>query len=212
MNTTRATLACLAAVASLTFSGCGCDRELAYKDVQIQELERVNKELEALLAAKDAKMVREVIATAPANQPSRITDQQAVGPDVNVGDRNREIVFSIESSILFKPGSADLSPAAKSSINKVVAVIKEKYPNHYVRVEGHTDDQKISRSKDKWDDNWDLSGGRAQKVLHYLLERGIKESDLGFAGYAYVRPVNPGSGDAARSNNRRVEIVAIPKK
>jgi chemotaxis protein MotB len=211
MNTTRATLACLAAVASLTFSGCGCDRELAYKDVQIQELERVNKELEALLAAKDAKMVREVIASAPANQPSRITDQQAAGADVNVSDRNREIVFSIESSILFKAGSAELSPAAKSSINKVVAIIKEKYPNHYVRVEGHTDDQKISRTKDKWDDNWDLSGGRAQKVLHYLLERGIKESDLGFAGYAYVRPVSPGSAESSRMHNRRVEIVAIPK-
>ncbi len=212
MNTTRATLACLAAVASLTFSGCGCDRDLAYKDVQIQELERVNKELEALLAAKDAGIVRTVIAAAPAGQPSRITDQQAVGDGVNVGERNREIVFSIESSILFKPGSADLSPSAKSSINKVVAVIKEKYPNHFVRVEGHTDDQKISRSKDKWDDNWDLSGGRAQVVLHYLLERGMKESDLGFAGYSYVRPVSPGSAESNRMHNRRVEIVAIPKK
>lgn len=211
MNTTRATLACLAAVASLTFSGCGCDRELAYKDVQIQELERVNKELEAQLAAKDAAKVREVISNPSPNERPDDNMRRALGPDVNLSDRNREIVFGIESSILFKPGSADLSTSAKSSINKVVAIIKEKYPNHYVRVEGHTDDQKISRSKDKWADNWDLSGGRAQKVLHYLLERGIKESDLGFAGYSYVRPVSPGSAETSRSRNRRVEIVAIPK-
>ena len=46
MNTSRAVVACLVAVASLTLGGCGSDRELAYKDVQIQELERINKELE----------------------------------------------------------------------------------------------------------------------------------------------------------------------
>ena len=93
----------------------------------------------------------------------------------------------------------------------MVALIKQKYPGHYVRVEGHTDDQKISRSKDKWEDNWDLAGGRARVVLHYLLERGVAASDLGFAGYADQRPISPGSAEASRRQNRRVEIVVIPK-
>ena len=81
-----------------------------------------------------------------------------------------------------------------------------------MRVEGHTDDQKISRSKDKWDDNWDLSGGRSQKVLHYLLDHGIAASNLGFAGYADQRPLGPNSSEAARAKNRRVDIVVIPKR
>jgi chemotaxis protein MotB len=211
MNTSRAVVACLIAVASLTLAGCGCDRDLAHKDVQIKELERLNQELEALLAAKAATEVREVIATAPKGESDLDTTRRAAGSGVNVSDRDREVVFSIESSILFKAGSADLTPAAKESISRVVALIKQKYPNHYVRVEGHTDDQKISRSKDKWDDNWDLAGGRARKVLHFLLERGVAASDLGFAGYADQRPVAPGSNEASRKQNRRVEIVVIPK-
>jgi chemotaxis protein MotB len=211
MNTSRAVVACLVAVASLTLGGCGCDRDLAYKDVQIQELERINKELEEQLAAKASADVTRVITTAPANQRSEDTDQQAVGDKVKRSDRDREVIFSIESSILFKPGSAVLAAEAKESIARVVALIKQKYPNHYVRVEGHTDDQKISRSKDKWADNWDLAGGRAQVVLHYLLERGVNAKDLGFAGYAEQRPVTPGSSEAARKTNRRVEIVVIPK-
>ena len=211
MNTSRAVVATLVAVASLTFGGCGSDRELAYKDVQIQELERINKELEDQLARKAEGEVTRVIHDAPAGQAPLKTNQDAAGPNVDVHNRPHEVVFSIESSILFKPGSADLTPVAKESIARVVALIKQKYPNHYVRVEGHTDDQKISRSKDKWDDNWDLSGGRAQKVLHYLLERGIPSSELGFAGYADQRPVTPGSNEAARKQNRRVEIVVIPK-
>jgi chemotaxis protein MotB len=211
MNTSRAVVASLVAVASLTLGGCGCDRELAYKDVQIQELERINKELEDQLARKASEQVTKVINTAPAGENSLDTDKRAAGKGVNVSDRDREVVFSIESSILFKPGSAVLSAEAKESIARVVALIKQKYPNHYVRVEGHTDDQKVVRSKDKWADNWDLAGGRAQVVLHYLLERGIPARDLGFAGYAEQRPVAQGSAEAARKQNRRVEIVVIPK-
>ena len=211
MNTSRAVVACLVAVASLTLGGCGSDRELAYKDVQIQELERINKELEDQLAAKASRDVTTVINNAPAGQPSNVTDKNAAGAGVEVGSRDREIIFSIESSVLFKPGSADLTTTAKESIARVIALIKQKYPNHYVRVEGHTDDQKISRSKDKWEDNWDLAGGRAQKVLHYLLERGLPARDLGFAGYADQRPKTPGGSESARKENRRVEIVVIPK-
>ena len=211
MNTSRAVVACLVAVASLTLGGCGSDRELAYKDVQIQELERINKELEDQLAAKASADVTRVVNTAPAGQDSSVTDQKAVGSNVVVGGRPQEIIFSIESSVLFKPGSADLTTTAKESIARVIALIKQKYPNHYVRVEGHTDDQKISRSKDKWEDNWDLAGGRAQKVLHYLLERGLPAHDLGFAGYADQRPKTPGTSESARKENRRVEIVVIPK-
>ena len=211
MNTSRAVVACLVAVASLTLGGCGCDRELAYKDVQIQELERINKELEEQLAARATKEVTHIVNTAPQGESSLDTDKRAAGKGVDVRDRDREVVFSIESSILFKPGQAVLSAEAKESIARVVALIKQKYANHYVRVEGHTDDQKISRSKDKWADNWDLAGGRAQVVLHYLLDRGIAAHDLGFAGYAEQRPVSPGSSEASRKQNRRVEIVVIPK-
>jgi chemotaxis protein MotB len=211
MNTSRAVVACLVAVASLTLGGCGSDRELAYKDVQIQELERINKELEDQLAQRGADIVDKTYINAPKGQPKEQTEQDAVGKDVHRGERDREIIFSIESAVLFKPGSADLTPAAKESIARVIALIKQKYPNHYVRVEGHTDDQKISRSKDKWEDNWDLAGGRAQKVLHYLLERGLPAHDLGFAGYADQRPKTPGTSESARKENRRVEIVVIPK-
>lgn len=211
MNTSRAIVASLVAVASLTLGGCGCDRELAYKDVQIQELERINRELEDQLARKASEKVTTVINNAPAGQSSRDTDQEAVGGNVKVGGRPQEIIFSIESSILFKPGQAVLSAEAKESIARVIALIKQKYPNHYVRVEGHTDDQKISRSKDKWEDNWDLAGGRARVVLKYLLDRGIAAHDLGFAGYAEQRPVAQGTNEAARKQNRRVEIVVIPK-
>jgi chemotaxis protein MotB len=211
MNTIRTFVACAVAAASLTLGGCGCSRDLAYKDVQIQELERVNKDLENQLAVKATNEVTRIVDKAPPNQAPLVTARDAAGAGVNVSDRDREVIFSIESSILFKAGSSDLTAPAKESISRVVAIIKQKYPNHYVRVEGHTDDQPISRTKNKWEDNWDLAGGRARQVLHYLLERGVAASDLGFAGYADQRPVAPGKAESSRQKNRHVEIVVIPK-
>ena len=104
-----------------------------------------------------------------------------------------------------------LSAQAKASLARVAGIIKEKYGDFYVRVDGHTDNQQITRSKDSWDDNWDLSGARGRQVLHYLIERGVKADNLGFAGFADHRPVTSNASESTRQKNRRVEIRVYPK-
>jgi len=197
-------------IASLTLAGCSSDRELAYRDTQILELERVNKELEMQLVACAEKKTVQFIHDNPTATPREVG--QSLIPGANVRTRDVELVISIENNVLFKPGSADLSTAAKNTLSHVIALINTQYRDGYwVRVDGHTDDEKIVKSKDQWDDNWDLSGGRSQKVLHYLLDHGISAAKLGFAGFADQRPLEPNSSAANRSKNRRVEIVVIPK-
>ncbi len=208
MNTLRCAVLGLVALASLTFTGCGEQRD-PYDQVLITEYERRIKELEDQLAKKDEERVHKVVTTA---QPGEKIDQKAVGDGAVHTQRGMVEVFTIENSILFRSGSAELSAQAKSTLNRVAALIKEKYSGYDVRVVGHTDNQVISRSKDKWEDNWDLAGGRAQKVLHYLLDRGIPASTLGFAGYADQRPVASNASEATRQKNRRVEILVIPKE
>jgi len=197
----------LAAIATLSLAGCGNERELGYKDVEIDEYQRQIHELEEQLYKKDSGQVKKDL-DGKGDNVGAIRD--AVNSDTGVSTRDKEIVFAIESEVLFKSGSSTLNAAAKSSLNKVVAVVKERYPNHDVRVVGHTDDQKITRSKGTWNDNWDLSAGRAREVLLYLEGRGIAAKQLGLAGYADQRPVVPNSSADTRQKNRRVEIVVIP--
>lgn len=197
----------LAAFATLSLAGCGNERELGYKDVEIDEYQRQIHELEDLLYKKDAGTVQGKLA---GRDDTVGSIQGAVDPSTGVSTRDKEIVFAIESEVLFKSGSSTLNAAAKSSLNKVVAVIKERYPGHDVRVVGHTDDQKITRSKGTWNDNWDLSAGRAREVLLYLEGRGIAAKQLGLSGYADQRPVVANSSADTRQKNRRVEIVVIP--
>jgi chemotaxis protein MotB len=187
------------ALVSLTLGGCGKARELAHAKVEITELERQVAELEAALAACEAGKGSSAAAPAPAPTPS------GMGSDVDVFGRDKDIVMSISDDILFRPGSAVLTDKAKTTLNRVVGELKAKYGSNEIRVEGHTDSDPITKSKDKWEDNWDLSGGRARSVLHYLVDHGINAKGLGFAGYADQRPRTPGD----KPRNRRVEIVII---
>lgn len=200
----------LAAVATLTLSGCNSERELGYKDVEIDEYKRQISELENQLYKKDAAGVHDQVAKSGGVASTENIKKQ-VGPDVDVSTQPVEVVLSIESEVLFKSGSATLSAQAKSALNKVVATINEQFKDHDVRVVGHTDDQKITRTKNAWEDNWDLSAGRAREVLLYLESRGIDGKRLGLAGYGQERPRVPNTSTENKQKNRRVEIVVIPK-
>ncbi|MCX8039409.1 MAG: OmpA family protein [Planctomycetota bacterium] len=200
----------LALVALLALlAGCASSekRELAYKDVEIDEYKRQIAELEEQLYRKDAAAVQQQLS---GKDESVATIQSAVDPNTRVSTREVEVSFEVPSEVLFKSGSAQLTAAAKSSLNKVVAVIRERFPNHDIRVVGHTDDQKITRTKHLWQDNWDLSAARAREVLLYLESRGIPASRLGLAGYGDQRPLVPNTSEQNRQRNRRVEIIAIP--
>ena len=212
MSTRLLAASLVIAAASLTLTGCGSTRDLDHKSIEAKEAQKRIDELEKLLAdcesSKSSTAIKDANAAGTGDDLS--TDQAAVGKNAKVSTRGREVVISIENSILFQPGKAELSSQAKATLAKVATLIKEKYPGHDVRVEGHTDDQKITRTKNEWDDNWDLAGGRARVVLHALLDRGLPAKKMGFAGYAEQKPLAPNSSDSNRAKNRRVEIVVIP--
>jgi flagellar motor protein MotB len=211
MSTYRILAATLAAIVSLNLAGCG-NRDLNYKTVETEELKKEVRDLEALLDACEKRRMSGAIESAGSESNDPNWQGRNIGKGTSVSSRPMETVIEIESNVLFTPGSAKLTSDAKATLSRAIELIKQKYPNHYVRVDGHTDNAQITRSKDKWDDNWDLSGGRAQAVLHYLLDHGVAAKDLGFAGFGQERPKVSNSSDANKSKNRRVEIVVIPKQ
>jgi chemotaxis protein MotB len=213
MTTRLLAASLLVAAASLTFTGCGSTRDLDHKSVEAKEAQKRIDELERLLAdCESGKTSQSIKASQASGEADTVgADQDAVGKNAKVSTRGKEIVITIENSVLFSPGKAELSSQAKATLAKVATLLKEKYGDHDFRVEGHTDDQKITRTKNEWDDNWDLAGGRARAVLHYLLGRGLPAKQAGFAGYADQRPVAANSSDANRAKNRRVEIIVLDK-
>ena len=110
--------------------------------------------------------------------------------------------------ILYDLGSAALTPEARKIIDqKLLALMKEK-PLINIEISSHTDSRGSAAS------NQDLSQRRAESVVNYLVNRGIKRSRLMATGYGETRLKNGCSDgiectEAQHQANRRTEFKVL---
>ncbi len=128
------------------------------------------------------------------------------GGGVEVLPRQEGVLIRVSSSLLFPSGSDDLLPEGRRLLRDIGAVVRD-VPS-LVRVEGHTDDVPIQTAR--FPSNWELSAGRAVRVVRILTEEeGVDPRRVFFAGYGECRPVAANVSDANRQRNRRVEIYLL---
>ncbi len=129
------------------------------------------------------------------------------GYDVAFDAAAGTITVTLPNTILFESGKASLKNATSSELNHILSVIKQKYADKDIDVVGHTDTDPIVKTKELWEDNWELSAQRALSVARYLIQHGIPEKQVRAAGCGPSRPVAPNTTSAGKAKNRRVEIV-----
>ncbi|MFZ5632115.1 MAG: OmpA/MotB family protein [Bacillota bacterium] len=128
---------------------------------------------------------------------------------ISVTMEERGVVLSFQDEVLFKLGSAELTPKALEIIRKVGPIL-ETVPN-YLRVEGHTDNLPIHTAQ--YPSNWELSAARANSVLQELIKNfRIQPQRLSAVAYGEYRPIAANDNDAHRQLNRRVDIVILRSK
>jgi peptidoglycan-associated lipoprotein len=127
-------------------------------------------------------------ATAPANAIRPGSQQDLV---VNIGDR-----------VFFDYDKSDLKPAARATLDKQSAWLKQ-YGQNRVVIEGHCDERGTREY------NLALGERRANSAKTYLINSGIAAARVTTISYGKERPVALGSNEAAWSQNRRaVTVVA----
>lgn len=125
--------------------------------------------------------------------------------EISVSYSDKGIIISLDESILFKSGSARISPEGLSILDNIAAAILNNISNS-IRVEGHTDSDPIQN--EKFPSNWELSTARSVNVLKYLIESGkILPMRLSAAGYGESKPLFTNDTRENKAKNRRVEIV-----
>ncbi|MDI3477399.1 MAG: chemotaxis protein MotB [Thermoanaerobacterium sp.] len=118
----------------------------------------------------------------------------------------RGFVISLNDTLLFDTGSADVKPDQKATLIKIGNILKT-MPN-YIRVEGYTDDVPINNSQ--FHSNWELSVIRATNVVEILVnDVKIDPAKISAVGYGEYRPIVPNDSDKNRQLNRRVDIVIM---
>ena len=85
------------------------------------------------------------------------------GIEVTKDEKAGTVTVNVPGDVLFLSGQAELKESAKGTLNKVVSALKKDYAGKHILVQGYTDKDPISRTKDKWTDNLDLSAARAAR-------------------------------------------------
>lgn len=121
----------------------------------------------------------------------------------------RGLVVSIQDTLLFEKGSADVTTGSHLILKKIAAVLVAA-PN-YIKVEGHTCNLPIHTVQ--FPSNWELSVLRSTNVVQILIqEGGIPPARLSAAGYGEYRPIADNNTEIGRIKNRRVDLVILRSK
>ncbi len=96
---------------------------------------------------------------------------------------------------------AELKPAGRESLDRLVADMRSARNINRIEVVGHTD----SKGTEQY--NQRLSERRAQAVQSYLISRGVDPSIISARGEGELRPIASNDTAAGRAQNRRVEIT-----
>lgn len=120
-------------------------------------------------------------------------------PNASVERVGEGINVTFDNGVLFGFDKADLTAAAQGNVQELAQILN-KYPDTYVRVEGHTDD----KGTDAY--NYGLSERRTNAVVNYLKQQGVGGNRIQAYWYGERQPKFPNDSEENRSKNRRAEF------
>jgi chemotaxis protein MotB len=171
------------------------------------DLDAAKKRMEELRKAQEqaearAKQFREMVA--------KFKSMVDAGK-LEVVFRDGLMLVKLPDNILFDPGKTDLKPAGQDAIKQVATILAD-IEGRKFQVTGHTDNKQLSHHS-AFKSNWELSTQRAVEVVKFMNKTEEKKlaNRLSAAGYADTLPVAGNDTEAGRKQNRRIEIVVVPK-
>lgn len=181
---------------------------------QMSELDKLKAELDTVKKANDT--YQEITQSIGEDNKSTLVRLEgltrSIGSGAAVRDTSEGPVVMLPEEALFDSGLAKLKPDGEAVLEKIADYLKAN-PYTSIRIDGHTDDEPINKSKYLWESNHHLSVGRALSVFHYLESKGkIDVKRLNIAGYGPNRPIYSSIDEMEKKHNRRVEILIITSK
>ncbi|MCD6526082.1 MAG: OmpA family protein [Desulfuromonas sp.] len=175
---------------------------------QSGEISSLQQELEHERIARQARLAK---LSKTYNTLVASLEEEIQRGEVTISQLKGKLSVNLVEKILFASGSADLTSAGTKVIQQVGNVLKQ-VDDKNIRVEGHTDNLRISKSlQGKFPSNWELSAARAANVVRFLQrEVGIAGTKLEIGAYGPFRPVADNASVEGRAQNRRIQIVLVP--
>jgi len=188
----------------------GLREEKVLMTQRIEDLQRENEGLDSKYAISEGENARLIAERNRLESAQRSMENRLKGTGISVKIKEGHISVVLPSSVLFNSGQTKLKKEATGSLSKVCRVLEKDFPNETIRIEGHTDNDPIRRTKQLYKSNWELSAMRAATVLHYLIDNCHLDPDkLYLSGFGEYQPVASNKDKSGKKKNRRVEIVVL---
>ncbi|QNI34458.1 OmpA family protein [Alloacidobacterium dinghuense] len=159
------------------------DQMLASPQVQ-EDFERIKRHLEGLLSNQIA---RHVVA-------------------LRIGREG--LIISLREAGFFDSGSAVPHPSSLATLGQIAEALRT--TPYDIRIEGHTDNVPIHT--DLFDSNWELSTARATHLARiFIVGHQFAPARLSASGYAEYHPTASNETADGRAQNRRVDIIVLPR-
>lgn len=128
--------------------------------------------------------------------------------NINIALDAEGLDISIESAILFDPGSGEVVKNIHPPLLEICNSLK-RFENEIV-VAGYTDNVPIRTAQFR--SNWELSAIRAINVMNFMVESGkLNPKLLSIRAYGEYKPKYDNGTETGRAKNRRVEIFIARK-
>ena len=175
-------------------------------DKLIGEINASNSYIKRLISTNSKN---DSLNLALSNKLKRSLDNVA-DADVDVKVLKGVVMISLSDKMLYKTGDYNILPAAHEVLGKVAKVIND-YDTYSVLIEGNTDNVPLA-SANLPKDNWDLSALRGTAVAKILQsEFGVNPNRITAGGRSEYNPKTTNASVSGRAENRRTEIIIMPK-
>jgi len=159
------------------------------KQEKISEIDRIRQEIETSLK------------------------KQILQKDIKIEEFEGKLKVTFVDKILFDSGSVMIKQIGQEVLLRLADSFRDNEAQNLV-IEGHTDDVQIgSVLQERFPTNWELSTARATAVVRFFQEKGdIEPERLTASGFSFYRPVDSNETEEGRKQNRRIEIILVPKR
>ena len=139
---------------------------------------------------------------------NRQLQQQVASQQAQITRLAGAIKYTVNSDLLFAPGSWQMSEQGKQIIAKMASQLAPTQQNKLL-VNGYTDNAPIGPALQRQGvtSNQILSQRRADAVMQFLISQGVRPELVSAHGYGDADPVASNNTAAGRAQNRRVELT-----
>jgi chemotaxis protein MotB len=140
-------------------------------------------------------------------QQNQQLQQQLAASQQQVARLQSAIKYTVNSDLLFAPGSWTMKPGAEKIIASFASKLAPTQQNKLL-VSGYTDNTPIGPALQRQGvtSNQELSQKRADAVMQYLISQGVRPELVEAKGFGEADPISSNATAAGRAQNRRVEL------